>query len=42
MLVNQAIVQGSGIRIVVAVFSPFGEAPLDDRTRDEYCTYLKA
>ena len=40
MLVNQAVVQGSGIRIVVAVFSPFGEAPLDDRTRDEYCTYL--
>ena len=40
MLVNQAVVQGAGIRIVVAVFSPFGEAPLDDRARDEYCTYL--
>jgi hypothetical protein len=40
MLVNQAVVQGSGIRIVVSVFSPFGEAPLDERTRGEYCTYL--
>ena len=40
MLVNQAVVQGSGIRIVVSVFSPHGEAPLDQRARDEYCTYL--
>jgi hypothetical protein len=40
MLVNQAVVQGAGIRIVVSVFSPQGEAPLDDRARDEYCTYL--
>jgi len=40
MLVNQAVVQGAGIRVVVAVFSPFGEAPLDDRARDEYCTYV--
>ncbi len=40
MLVNQAVVQGAGIRIVVSAFSPQGEAPLDDRARDEYCTYL--
>ena len=40
MLVNQAVVQGAGIRIVVSVFSPFGEAPLDERGRSEYCTYL--
>ena len=40
MLVNQAVVQGAGIRVVVAVFSPYGEAQLDERSRGEYCTYL--
>jgi hypothetical protein len=40
MLVNQAVVQGAGIRIVVSVFSPYGETPLDERGRDEYCTYV--
>ncbi len=40
MLVNQAVVQGAGIRVVVSVFSPFGEAPLTPLARDEYCTYI--
>ena len=40
MLVNQAVVQGAGIRIVVSVFSPHGEAPLTQLARDEYCTYV--
>ena len=41
MLVNQAVVQGAGIRVVVSVFSPFGEAPLTQLARDEYCTYVR-
>ena len=40
MLVNQAVVQGSGIRVVVSVFSPVGEAPLNQAARDQYCGYL--
>ena len=40
MLLNQVVVQGAGIRIVVSVFSPHGEAPLDERARSEYCTYV--
>src|SRR5688572_2813242 len=38
MLLNQAVVQGAGMRIVVSVFSQYGEAPLEGRTREEYCT----
>jgi hypothetical protein len=37
-LLNQAVVQSSGIRVVVSVFNQ-GEAPVDELRRDEYCTY---
>jgi hypothetical protein len=37
-LLNQAVVQSSGIRVVVSVFNQ-GDAPLDELRREEYCTY---
>jgi hypothetical protein len=37
-LLNQAVVQSSGIRVVVSVFNQ-GEAPLDELRRTEYCDY---
>ena len=39
MLMNQAVVQSSGMRVVVSVFNQ-GQAPLDALARDEYCTYV--
>ena len=39
MLMNQAVVQSSGMRVVVSVFNQ-GQAPLDQLARDEYCTYV--